>query len=100
MFIYDNFIHADCHAGNLLVQKKKRKKQQTPYYKQIYNSLENKIYYYINKCYFSVCKWYIECKIILKYLIYYNRLEEWQSAAKEALNGVCGDDDTIEQRTV
>jgi aarF domain-containing kinase len=21
MFIFDNFIHADCHAGNLLVQK-------------------------------------------------------------------------------
>ena len=22
MIIYDNFVHADCHAGNLLVEKK------------------------------------------------------------------------------
>jgi len=61
MFVYDNFIHADCHAGNLLVQKKKRKKLQTPYYKQFYNKLENQVYYLFNKGYYSACKLYIQC---------------------------------------
>lgn len=53
MFIYDNFIHADCHAGNLLIQKKKKKKSKVSRVRQAYNSFENFVYYSFNKTYLS-----------------------------------------------
>ena len=40
MFLADNFIHADCHAGNLLV-KKLNKKKHLRLYKRFYNKIEN-----------------------------------------------------------
>ena len=37
MFLADNFIHADCHAGNILVKKLNRKNKNITWYKSLYN---------------------------------------------------------------
>ena len=34
MFLTDNFIHADCHAGNLLVKKLNKKKKNNGFIKE------------------------------------------------------------------
>jgi len=41
MFLLDNFIHADCHAGNFLVKKLNKKNKTVPIYKRFYNKFEN-----------------------------------------------------------
>ena len=71
MFLADNFIHADCHAGNLLVQKLNRKEKKIPYHKRIYNKFENQAFYFFNKIYYSAQVFYMDSNII-KILIYYS----------------------------
>ena len=63
MFIYDNFIHADCHAGNLLIQKKKKKKHKVSRIKRAYNSFENFVYYAFNKTYLSIYRVILNSKL-------------------------------------
>jgi len=42
MFLYDNFVHADCHAGNIYVQiTPKEKKESSIYQKNIFPILDN-----------------------------------------------------------
>jgi predicted unusual protein kinase regulating ubiquinone biosynthesis (AarF/ABC1/UbiB family) len=63
MFLSDNFIHADCHAGNLLVQKLNRKEKKIPYHKRIYNKFENHAFYFFNKVYYSAQVFYLDSNI-------------------------------------
>lgn len=46
MVIYDNFVHADCHAGNLLVQPKQLKKKTQ--YENFTDKLQTKMFDIIN----------------------------------------------------
>lgn len=56
MVIYDNFVHADCHGGNIFVQKiEKEGKREEPSQLQLHvNAFNRWVYNQVNKAQFGV----------------------------------------------
>lgn len=55
MMIYDNFVHADCHGGNILISKIPESEKKTEFQKKL-NSFSSKIYDVISKLEFNILK--------------------------------------------
>jgi predicted unusual protein kinase regulating ubiquinone biosynthesis (AarF/ABC1/UbiB family) len=46
MFIFDNFVHSDCHAGNLLIQSKVLKELNE--YEKFVEKIQSKVFDLLN----------------------------------------------------
>ena len=55
MIIYDNFVHADCHGGNILISKIPESAKKSDFQKKI-NNFSSKIYDVISNLQFNVLK--------------------------------------------
>ena len=50
MVIYDNFVHADCHGGNIFVQKiEKGEEKERSTFQPYINSFNRQVYNLVNK---------------------------------------------------